>query len=66
MFNGLLLMSQASALPSFALLEIKIVVATILRRFKVALSPLSAKPIPSMQAVLKPMDGKINLLISSR
>ena len=41
------------------------VVSTFLRRFKVAVSQLSAKPIPSMQSVLKPMDG-IQLLLSRR
>lgn len=50
----------------FAMMEIKIIVSTLLRRFKFELSPLSAKPVPSMQSVLKPIDGQINLLISAR
>jgi hypothetical protein len=37
----------------------------LLRRFKFALSPLLAKPVPSMQSVLKPIDGQINLPISA-
>ncbi|EFX88386.1 hypothetical protein DAPPUDRAFT_311388 [Daphnia pulex] len=50
----------------FAMMEIKIIVSTLLRRFKFTLSPLSANPVPSMQSVLKPVDGQINLLISAR
>ncbi|XP_057376934.1 cytochrome P450 4C1-like [Daphnia carinata] len=41
----------------FALMEIKIVVSTFLRRFRVASPPTAAEPIPSMQGVLKPING---------
>lgn len=46
-------------------MEVKIVVSTFLRRFRVSLSPTAAKPVPSMQSALKSLNG-ITLQISSR
>jgi cytochrome P450 len=49
----------------FALMEEKVVLSSLLRRYRFGLSPQSKKPVPSYQAVLKPING-IHLVISKR
>ena len=49
----------------FALIEEKIVISTLLRRFKFSLSPSISNPIPSYQLVLKPLNG-MNLIVTQR
>ena len=49
----------------FAMAEEKVVLSTLLRHFKFALSPLAEKPKPSTEITLKSMNG-IHLLVSRR
>ena len=49
----------------FAMLETKILLSSLLRRFKFEISPGCKVPIPSAQLILKSLTG-INLVISHR
>jgi len=49
----------------FAMIEEKVILSTLIRRYKFQLSPLSPRPIPSFQGVLKPMNG-MHIVISKR
>jgi hypothetical protein len=49
----------------FAMLESKIVLSTLLRRFKFDVSPNTKPPVIAPQLVLKSMNG-INLIVSRR
>nr|QST15019.1 CYP4AP6 protein [Diaphanosoma celebensis] len=49
----------------FALMELKIVLSTLLRKLQFKLPPGAKKPEPSYQLILKPVDG-INLEVSRR
>nr|QST15021.1 CYP4AP8 protein [Diaphanosoma celebensis] len=48
----------------FAILELKVVLSTLLRKFEFKLSPKGPTPMPTDQIVLKPVDG-IRLLVSA-
>ena len=47
------------------MLEAKVVLSTLLRRFKFELSTNARRPIPSSQIILKSITG-VNLIISMR
>merc|ERR1712071_606672 len=49
----------------FAMIEEKVILSTLIRRYKFQLSPLSPRPIPSFQGILKPMNG-MHIVISKR
>lgn len=49
----------------FAMLESKVILSSLLRRFKFQLSENSKAPIPSAQLILKSLTG-INLIVSRR
>ncbi|XP_046636787.1 cytochrome P450 4C1-like isoform X1 [Daphnia pulicaria] len=49
----------------FALLESKVVLSSLLRRYKFELSPYAKPPIPSYHVILKSLTG-INLVVSQR
>ena len=57
--------SVVGAAQKFAMLELKIVLSTLLRRFVFEIRPGSKEPRPSFQLVLKPIDG-IRLVVSLR
>jgi len=49
----------------FAMIEMKVLLSWLLRRFKFSVSPLHTAPVPSFQVVLKPMQG-IHLVVTPR
>ncbi|XP_046637353.1 cytochrome P450 4V2-like [Daphnia pulicaria] len=53
--------------PKYAMMEMKVALANILRRLKFSLSdPLGPLQTPAIHVMLKPKDGKFNLIVSKR